>query len=586
MIVGVRALKDLWKEDSPCFGNKANTLSMAIKWGVAVLPGFCVTFDLEQKFDSQLQNFSTQIERAYRNLINDRKDCHVIVRSSVDLEDGENARFPGIFCSFSGVSTLSQLYRSIQDCFDSVWRPAAKYYAQANAVGQQFRYFTALVQEELNSQYAGLATTQIPLEGYAEERVMLASLTKGNNHELVKGIGPSNTYSFYLDCSGFHARRISGNALIGLEEQSCVLQKLYHVLSELKRKADREVEVEWGYSGGRVYIFQIRFSPELASVDTNPRERAIVSFSSDAEQGLKYQAMRFFQQQGLFPRKTLFFPRELPTEDVAQAICAQDLEPPITVRFSQKGEIGLPRAFASDRVAAASYVRSAKQPGWSVIAYSSLTVRKSFELYLDRDEIILEYVPGMWESDSVLATDTVLLIRKKACFWLANQPRNARYEDEKGVRTTLVPPSSFEQMRKELTQRIPTIRKLQEMFSRDLPLNFHFVSDGEQDYFLNCRCTHRIVLGNWYGGPVQVVEDVADCSRWDGRSAILFRPKLHRGEELLLFQFIPFLKSLPVPIFVEFGILSHPAIMLRELGVYVLPYFLFHDYYEMLLEEI
>ena len=105
MIAGVRALEYLYEVDSPYFGNKANTLSQAMTWGISVLPGFCVTFDLKREYETQLQSFSIQIEQAYQRLMKECGACQVIVRSSVDLEDGENARFPGIFCSISSVST-------------------------------------------------------------------------------------------------------------------------------------------------------------------------------------------------------------------------------------------------------------------------------------------------------------------------------------------------------------------------------------------------------------------------------------------------------------------------------------------------
>ncbi len=586
MIAGVRALENLYEVDSPYFGNKANTLSQAMTWGISVLPGFCVTFDLKREYETQLQSFSIQIEQAYQRLMKECGACQVIVRSSVDLEDGENARFPGIFCSISSVSTLSQLYQAIQRCFDSARGSAVKYYTEANACGHQFQYFTVLIQKELQSQYAGLAATRIPIEGYEEDGVMLASLTKGNNHDLVKGIGPSNTYSFCLNQGEFSVHKIAGDVLINNGDLHHVFRLLYQILSGLRQRTGRNLEVEWGYAEEKVYIFQIRFSPKLTQTEDVPEAQAIVSFSGDAGQGFKYQAMQFFHAQGLFPRKTLFFPKEIPVKEVAQAIRTQMIDPPVTVRFSKKGEIGLPRAFTPNREAAADYVLDTKHPEWSVIVYSSLTVKKSFELYIDQDAIILEYVPGMWESDSTLAADTAVLTRDRACIWLVKQPRSARYEDEKGVYNAMVPSTTLSQMREELSRRILTLRRLREVFSRDLPLNVHFVSDGEQDYFLNCRRTHRIFWEGRYGGSVQVIENVADCRNWDGKSGVLFRPKLRRGEELLLFQFIPFLKSLSVPVFIEFGILSHPAIMLREFGISVVPYFLHHDYYEMSLEEI
>lgn len=586
LIIGVRMLKDLWKENLLCFGNKANALSLVMKWGGAVLPGFCITFDLTQEYDNQIQRFSIQIERAYQNLMNERDNCRVIVRSSADVEDSERARFPGVFCSVSGVTTLTELYRSIKSCLDSVKHPIVKHYTQASAMMQKFRYFTVLVQEELNSQYSGLATTRMPLEGYAEQRIMLASMVRGNNNEMVKGVGPSNTYSFSMNADGFHMRKVAGNAVINVEDRDAVLRKLNQELIQLRQKARRELEIEWGYLDGKIYIFQIYFIRGKFIDGVHSKAQAITSFSDDAEQGFKYQAMHFFQEHGLFPRKTLFFPRHFTAEEIAQAICTQKLVPPITIRFSKGGEIGLPRAFTPDNESAGNYVRKVKQPDWSVIVYSSISVRESFELYIDSDVAILERVPGMWESDSALTADTVVLTQDKARFWLASQPRCARFEDEKGVSSTMVSPSSFKHMREEVSRRILIIRKLRKVFSCDLPLNFHFVSDGKQDYFLNCRRTHHISWENRYGGSIQLVESVADCRRWDGKSAILFRPKLQRGEELFLFQFVPFLRNLSVPVFVEFGILSHPAIMLREMGIPVVPYFLYHDYFEISLEEI
>lgn len=345
LIAGVRTLKELWKEGSPCFGNKANTLSKAMEWGITVLPGFCVTFDLNAEYNSQLKSFSAQIEQYYQKLMEEQGNCRVIVRSSVDLEDGENARFPGIFSSISSVATLPQLYQAIRKCFDSQRDPAVIYYAWENVVGRQFRYFTVLIQEELQPQYAGLAATRIPVDGYAEEKVMLASLTRGNNHELVKGIGSSSTYSFCMDRDRLRVRKIAGDVSINQEHSNCVFQALYQVLASLRQKAGRELEVEWGYAGGKVYIFQIRFAPELFLLNDDWKEQTITRLKGDADQGIKYQAMRFFQEQGLFPRKSLLFPCETSAKEVAQAVLEEGLPAPVTVRFPKRKKLDCPGLF-------------------------------------------------------------------------------------------------------------------------------------------------------------------------------------------------------------------------------------------------
>lgn len=585
MITGVRDLSDLWKENSLYFGNKANILSYAAKYGESVLPGFCVTFDANKDFGNQLKSLSFEIEQSYWNLVEKYEVCQLIVRSSVDLEDGEDALFPGIFHSISGVKNLSDLFQAIQNCYNSIYAPIVDCYSRMNESNHHFRYFTALIQIELCSQYGGLAATYIPVASYTKAGIMLVSLTQGNNRNLVKGIGPESTYSLSMFEGRLSVRRITGNSCIHQEKLMNIFQDLYCILSRLRKKMHQELEIEWGYAHGKVYIFQIRFF-KLRCEENAHIGQEIKTFTLDKMQGFKYQAMRFFQKQGLFPLKTIFYPKQVSAEEAAKDLLTQNLPSPITVRFSEKSEIGLPRFFASNKKIAADYVRNAKRPNWSVIVYSSITVRKSYELYIDRDMFALEYVPGMWESDSSLAADTVTLERDRACFWLVKQERNARYENENGVYIDQVPPTSLSQMRVELSQRIPTFQKLQKIFSQDLPLNFHFVSDGKQDYFLNCRRTCRVLFENRFGGSVQLIEDVDDCKHWDGKSSILFRPKLFRGEELLLLRFVPFLRSVSVPIFVEFGILSHPAIMLREFGISIMPYFLHHNYYEMLLEEI
>lgn len=577
MGAGVRRLETLWAEGSPHYGSKANNLSLMMAWGVPILPGFCVTFDIKRGYEEQMLEFSSQIEEAFRRLMHDANACSVIVRSSADMEDAENAFFPGIFQSLSQVRELSELYSAIRCCYNSVNLPHVRYYAKANGISCKFKYFTVLVQIQLKSEVAGVASTQFPLPSYQRDGVMLTQLTKGDNHKLVKGLGSSNTYSFYKQGETVSYHQIAGEIDLEKDTETRVLSRLYEMLCFLREKFQRELDVEWGYGSDVLYIFQARFLKK--SSRESHRGREITALTNDAEQGFKYQSMHFFQLHGLFQREVFFFPKQTPKEEIAAVLQSCPQKGPFTVRYSRGREIGLPRYFASDSSSASQFVLKTKEADWSVIAYRSLSVEHSYELYIDHEKLILEHVPGMWESDSNLIADTIVVTGDQIDLWLAGEERTAKYEDDSGKSTCQVPPLSVDCALAMLEARIPALDKLRELFDQDLPLNFHFVSDTKGDYFLNCRLTPLINWNYQCKGEAYIIREFSDCSGWDGVSSILFQPNLHRGEEIFLSKFIPFLKSVSVPILVEFGILSHPAIMLRELGITVMPQFLQHNYF-------
>ena len=225
--------------------------------------------------------------------------------------------------------------------------------------------------------------------------------------------------------------------------------------------------------------------------------------------------------------------------------------------------------------------KKVKKKEWSTIVYNSLEVRSSFELYIDKEKILLEHVPGIWESDSKLMADILLLKKSDAYCWLVDHVRTAKYEDFKGVKTKEIEPINLEKVKIKLERLLPILLKVRKLLDKDLPLNIHFISDGNNFYFLNCRLTDEI---HWEYNNDKLgykVQSVSDLEKWDGKTAILFTPQIKRGDEMSLLAFIPFLKKAKVPIFAEFGILSHPAILLREFGIQVLPKLSEHHFYKI-----
>lgn len=78
--------------------------------------------------------------------------------------------------------------------------------------------------------------------------------------------------------------------------------------------------------------------------------------------------------------------------------------------------------------------------------------------------------------------------------------------------------------------------------------------------------------------PLTTIYSTEDFTSWKGGD-VLLKIDLKRGEEGLLAEYIPFFKAHDCKVYVQFGILSHPAILLREMGIRVFPEYTLHKKY-------
>lgn len=575
-MIGVRSLRSIYSESILYCGNKVGNLSKILSClpdENCVLSGFCVTFDMHQDISKQMQDYDSEIRRFYRKLIEGNNSATVIVRSSADREDSSEALFPGMFKSFTSISTISELISSIRECVYSAMTPVVKEYSELRGVEYQFDYFTVLIQIELKSEYAGIAFTRFPQSYYND--TMIIQMTHGDNHNLTKGIGNSNTYSLFCSHTQIIYRCLDSMFIVEKELEQSVFEILFRLIQRIKDIFQDYLDVEWGYAGGKIYIFQVRTIK--ADIFPSSKDRLVTAFTKDSDQGLKFQSMTFFVENKLFQNEVLLFKKETPYDVIQTSILDRMEKVPLTVRFSCRHDIGLPRVFASTPEEAVLKIKELKKDDWSVIAYRCLDVKESFELYLDQEKTVLEYVPGIWESDSHLMSDVAVVTKSHLYFWLVKDDRLAKYEDSLHEWREQVRPTNLTDAHERFTDFLPIIQKLRVLFKKDFPINFHFVTDGEKSFFLNCRLSEKI---NWTFHDDKnffIVRNVSDLAKWNRQSPILFSPNLSRGEEANIMAFIPFLKNVGVPIFVEFGLLSHPAIMLREFGISVFPLFNRHS---------
>lgn len=299
--------------------------------------------------------------------------------------------------------------------------------------------------------------------------------------------------------------------------------------------------------------------------------------------GLKAAAMIYFQKKKLFPKNLIVLDAEKSNDDIEKSVCCLKSEKcQFTIRFSCEKELGLPRCFTSSQKEALAFIKKNRRKNWSTIIYDSIDVKNSYELYLDNEKSILECVPGMWESDSKLNADFVLIKDGKMSFQRVAEVRKARFENSMGEFIENVSPISREEFMYKTKLILEQIKDIKKDLEANYPINIHFVEDEKgMYYFLNMRLVKKINFIREMKNELFVIHNKQDLSLWNKKDTLLLSIDIERGEEGLLLEIVSELKKTEMPVYVEFGMLSHPAILLRECGITVLPLFYVHDHYEI-----
>lgn len=562
------------------WGNKAAYLADARQLGLPVLDGFCISMNKggDNCFDHY---FRENVEIHFKNLKKRTGAQRFIVRSSAQCEDNEHHIFPGIYRSKGNVTNLTELMDAVEVCFRSFQAEIAELYTRCLDMAEADQeYFCILIQEQISPEYSGVLFTEIPLPGCDKKNSYYVELVNGHCHNMLQGMKKGNTYMLESGGNNLQVTKMSGHLIIDIEIISKVLSQLGKVINDkMIVRYGRSLDVEWGYYQNKIVIFQIRSIPFQVEVHSH-------EMTQSENIGLKAKAMKKFHELGLFQKELLIIEPGKELCEIEQYIKATEgLKGPVTVRYSCSQKLGLPRYFAADKWEAYQFIQSTYNPNWSIILHESISVTDSYELCLDKEKSILEHVPGMWESDSKIFTDLWIYYGKQVTAFATNSVRNAKFEDVSGIKYTNVEPYSKSDIKKIAETFFPYIQILRQNWTIKSGTNFHFVKDCEDRiFFLNHRELSKSPEWNTSGEKLIVIESAEDFSNWKGES-ILLKLNMKRGEEMMLKKYVPFLRSVGAKVYVQFGILSHPAILLREMGIQVYPEYVLHSKYIFAIQE-
>ncbi len=129
---------------------------------------------------------------------------------------------------------------------------------------------------------------------------------------------------------------------------------------------------------------------------------------------------------GLFHPPLLCFEPRTPLYDIKDKLeQLPTLKDGLTIRYSQGDKIGLPRVFVESQEEAYIKIANAYDDNKEcfIIVHGYLKVARSYELIIDKDYIVLEHIPGLWETNNTLEPDVMILDGEKASLLKVKETR-------------------------------------------------------------------------------------------------------------------------------------------------------------------
>ena len=558
----IRWLHDRCSIREAQFGHKAANLSRAVARGFNVPIGACVSADLAYCIASgkDRQRYRALLEPFVLELLERSHSRRLIVRSSSRHEDSCGKLLAGVFDTFASNQSVDDVVFSIERIVNGSRRHPLPLYLNRPADTLEEQHMSILVQDQLEAGIAGIA--------HVTTDQILVEFGRGRLSDMLSGqVGCSRAV---FDIS---SKRLEHERHGPFDETD--LATLRHVLScadmEGLAKTFALPIVEFLISNRRLVVLQVTSTTHATDGVCLPLEYKI---------GRKAAAMWFFQEEKLFTKNLEVFDPGTPIETIARVLRRDKraMVPCLTVRFSLGGSIGLPRGFADGADEALVFIRAHRRVRYATIVHDYIDVTRSFEILLDKDVSLVEHVPGMWESNNELHPDVILLSASQCRVYRFRKPRATVFGVGKSAGT------SFPLSDSDIHELVAYLRSVREVVlssapTREaLPVAIHAVWDESSKSFqcLNLRRGYGITLPSAIDerGGFHLIRGLQDIEDWDGSTPLRVALRTSRGTEASLIELAQRLGKTGVPVAVDFGLLSHPAMILREYGNRIYPSYL------------
>lgn len=502
----------------------------------------------------------------------------LILRSSSVLEDNINQQLSGFFTSIGDIVSIDDLISGLLESYHYATSERVKKYCHEKGIKYIDNHLAVIVQAFIDFEYSGLVK--------ASNKSILFEMYKGSLGDPISGGTVPMTYVLEPDTGSLH----SLNHLQPFDKKLPALIRDNHIeqiISKLLKHYHKDILLEVGFSKGKVLVLQVREYEHQGDLYIELAESRNEFIPRATEYGLKAAAMLLFKETGLFPGYLLIIPPKTRKIESYIAEIRENLSlfsSGITVRFSYKEENSLPRFFIKTVEELSQVLLKERRLHWTTIIYPYISIYHSFELYIKKGIRLLEHIPGIWESDNKLEPDVVEINHSGTHILLWNGIRDAKLYFPENIETRgfgkVEPSWLLEVTKKALEVSGKVFQDIK------IPIIIHFCIDNNGlMHFFNVRKSKMMYDVPKITSPIHLVQDVLDMHTWNGSSSLLLDISTKRGHEHNLMDLINLIPKNKNDIFITSGVLSHPAMFLRENGITTYPSYLLQPHHNNILNK-
>lgn len=287
--------------------------------------------------------------------------------------------------------------------------------------------------------------------------------------------------------------------------------------------------------------------------------------------GIKAYTLKYLKEKGVF-KENLFISEKLPVKkDFIKRLEASGFRDgdELSCRFSHPIKtIYLPRTIANSFDEAYLFYKKYIRKDLTILIHNLMHAKYAGTITRVNDGLILEFVEGDWNADYSLNMDTAIFNDSESTWYLYQNERKVPYVDGGEVKYKNINSISDTMAEKIFGNFFPKLDIINGILTNEYnSLELLIDEDGR---------FHPLKLLNINSLPhstelesldsVFEIKTPYDLEHWDKKTKLLISIPANIDKADALMSVISEIKKYTDSVYISYGILSHPAILMREAG--------------------
>jgi hypothetical protein len=292
--------------------------------------------------------------------------------------------------------------------------------------------------------------------------------------------------------------------------------------------------------------------------------------------GIKAYSLLILKEKGLFEEK-LYVSSDLPKKEEfiegLKNVGFKDGDE-MAARFSHPSKVvNLPRKICTGFDEMYQFYETNMKDNYTIMIHDLIHAKYGGTISWIEDELVMEFTEGDWNSEYCLNTDTAMFKNGVSTWYLYKEKRKVAYVDKQDVKSKFIDPIDDKTAKAIFGKIAPKISTLEELLKGEFN-TLEFLIDDNLSFkplkLLNIFTEdEQILQKNKSKEEIFELKTPHDLKKWDKKTKLLISIPATEDRADALIGVISEIKKYTDSVYIGYGILSHPAILLREAGISV-----------------